>query len=151
MSVRCTVTGSLRQRADDAARRASQIVLGELSAALQQSFTAQAWQWPRPTVRSNGSTASSPRNLIDTANLRQSHQWQLDGPFRAVYIWRARYATVVHDGAVVGRRRRTMLPPRPWTRAVIGTERVDGIEPFPLERRLRDVWLGYMRAGRPAA
>lgn len=147
MSVRCTVSGRLRPRAEDAARRATSIVLGELSAAFQQSFTAQAWAWPRPTVRSNGSTVGSPRNIIDTANLRQSHSWRQTGPYRAEYIWSAQYATAVHDGAVVGRKTRTVMPARPWTRAVMGLENVDGIQRFPLDSRLRDVWMAYMRSG----
>jgi hypothetical protein len=147
MSVRVGVSGSLRALAEDSARRATQIVMGELSAALQQSFTAPVWAWPRPTVRSGGVTVGSPRNIIDTATLRQSHTWAMSGPYQATYSWSAQYASVVHDGAVVGRKVRTILPARPWTRAVIGTERVSGIDPFPLDHRLRDVWLGYMRRG----
>ena len=148
MSVTCKVEGSLRAQADQAARRASEVVLGELSAAFQQSFTAEAWAWPRQTVRSNGLTVGSPRNLIDTANLRQSHNWALDSPFQATYRWSAQYATAVHEGAVLGTRVRTVLPARPWTRAVMGTERVSGITPYPFEHRLRNVWIGYMRAKR---
>jgi hypothetical protein len=143
VSITCRVEGSLRAQAERSAQRASAIVFGELSAAFQQSFTANVWQWPRQTVRGGGAIAGSPRNIIDTANLRQSHSWQQNGPYVASYLWSAVYATPVHEGAVIGR---TILPPRPWTRAVMGTERVAGLEPFPFEKRLRDVWMGYMRA-----
>lgn len=146
MSVTCRVQGSLRAQADAAARRATQVVMGELSAAFQQSFTAVAWSWPRPTVRSNGAIVGSPRNIIDTANLRQSHSWQLTGPFQATYLWSAEHATAAFNGAVL--RNGTILPARPLQRAVMGLESVSNVQTYPLEDRLRNVWLGYMRSGR---
>ncbi len=170
MSVRVTVTGSLRAKAEAAARRASEIVLGELEGAFQQSFTARAWQWPRdlPTRKLNGATlrekiasyqrgegvrAGNPRNLIDSANLRQSGSFRMVGPYRATYRWSADYATAVHEGAWIrpwGNRRaqRVYLPPRPWTRAVLGQENVAGIRPFPFGLRLKNVWLTQLRITR---
>lgn len=146
MSTTVRVEGSLRAQAEQAARRATSIVFGELSAAFQQSFTAQAWAWPRPTVRTGGVVAGSPRNIIDTANLRQTHSWRQSGPFQATYTWSAEYATAVHDGARL--RNGTVLPARPWTRAVMGQEDVGGVAVYDLGGRLRNVWLGYMRSGR---
>jgi len=153
MSVRVQVsTGNLRARADEAARRASQIVMGELFAAFQQSFTAKAWAWPRQSERSNGSMVGSPRNLIDTANLRQSGSWQMIGPYTARFTWSANYATAVHEGAMIfpwGNRdaARVQLPPRPWTRAVLGQENVGGIRVYPFGDRLQNVWLAKFKAG----
>jgi hypothetical protein len=142
VTVRMDSSGG-RARAEAAARRATQVVMGELSAAFQQSFTAVAWNWPRQTVRSNGSIVGSPRNLIDTANLRQSHSWQMTGPYQATFRWSASYATAVHEGAVL--RGGTRLPPRPWCRATTGQENVDGVVVYNLDDRLRNVWMGYMR------
>lgn len=155
MSVRVTVTsnGNLRARAEAAARRATEIVMGELEGAFQQSLTARAWEWPRETVRSNGSKIGSPRNLIDTANLRQSGSFRMTGPYQATYRWSANYATAVHEGAWIypwGNRDadRVYLPPRPWTRAVLGQENVAGIRPFPVGDRLRNVWLAQLQRSR---
>lgn len=151
MSVRVTVTtGNLRLKAEQAARRASEIVMKELYAAFQQSFTAKAWEWPRQTVRSNGSTVGSPRNLIDIGNLRQSGSYQMTGPHQATFRWSANYATAVHEGAHIfpwGNRdaTRVYLPPRPWTRAVLGQEQAPGIQPFPVAERLRNVWLVQLK------
>ncbi len=153
MSIKVTVrSGNLRARAEAAARRATEIVMGELFAAFQQSFTAKAWAWPRQTVRSDGSTVGSPRNLIDVGSpgLRSSGFYQMTGPFQATFKWSALYATAVHEGAMIfpwGNRdaKRVYLPPRPWTRAVLGQENVSGIRTYDVGDRLRNVWLAQLR------
>lgn len=155
MSVRVTVTsnGNLRARAEAAARRTTEIVMGELEGAFQQSFTAKAWEWLRETVRSNGSKVGSPRNLIDTGNLRQSGYFRMVGPYRGLFGWSANYATARHEGAWIypwGNRdaERVYLPPCPWTRAVLGQENVAGIRPFPVGDRLKNVWLVQLQRSR---
>jgi hypothetical protein len=150
MSVKVTVnTGNLQQMAEQAAQRATEIVMGELFAAFQQSFTAQAWDWPRTTQRTVG-TVGSPRNLIDTGSLRQSGSFQKSGPYQATFKWSANYATAVHEGALIypwGNRnaQRVQLPARPWTRAVLGQETANGVVVYNVGQRLRDVWLTQLR------
>jgi hypothetical protein len=151
MSVRVTVTQStnLQALAEAAAQRATEIVMGELFAAFQQSFTAQAWNWPRETKRTVG-TVGSPRNIIDTGSLRQSGTWQMTGPYQATFKWSANYATAVHEGARIrpwGNRNAALvqLPARPWTRAVLGQENVSGIQTYNAADRLRNVWLAQLR------
>jgi len=173
MSIKVKVQSTdLTVRAEQAAEHATRLVMGELYAAFQQSFTAKAWNWPRdlPTRKLNGATLAerirsyrdgdgvsggSPRNLIDFGNLRQTGSWQMESRYRAVFTWSANYATAVHEGAWIwawGRRppfkgaRAVYLPPRPWTSAVLGTERVAAIRPFPLQQRLKDVWLARFKA-----
>lgn len=173
MSIKVRVeSGDLLKRAELAAELAAKEVLNELNSAFQQSFTAKAWPWPRnlPTRKLSGATvreklanyragkgirAGSPRNLIDFGNLRQTGSWQMTGKYQAAYRWSASYAAAVHEGAWIwawGRRpprkgaRAVYLPPRPWTRAVLGTEQVAGIRPFPLQQRLKDVWLVKFKA-----
>jgi len=172
MSIRVRIdSGDLVKRAEAAAERAVEIVMGELGAAFNQSFTAKAWDWPRdlPTrklkganlaekIRSyqdgDGVRAGNPRNLIDTglAGLRGSYSMEMLGKYQAKYTWSKDYATAVHEGAAIfpwgNKNTRTILPARPWTRAVLGTENVAAIKPFPLEKRLKDVWLARFKAGR---
>lgn len=155
MSINIQVTSNnLRNRADEAARRASQIVMGELFAAFQQSFTAPVWQWTDTiTPRGGGGTAGSPRNIIDTGNLRQTGSWQMIGPYQGKFTWSANYATAVHEGAFIfpwGNRnaQRVQLPPRPWTRAVLGQEQVGGIKPYDMGERLTKVWLAKFNGSR---
>lgn len=172
VQVQVSSSGNLRARAEAAARRATEIVMGELEGAFQQSFTARAWEWPRdlPTRKLEGATvreklanyragkgvrAGSPRNLIDFGNLRQTGSFRMTGPYQATYRWSANYATAVHEGAWIypwGNRkaRRVRLPPRPWTRAVLGQENVGGIRPFPLGDRLKNVWLAQLKRSRGA-
>ncbi len=171
MSIKVRVeVGDLSGLAERAARAAMERVAGETFAAMQQSFTAPAWDWPRdlPTRNLKGATvgekarsyadgdgirAGSPRNLIDTGNLRQSGSWRMIGPTTAEFRWSAASATAAHEGALIhpwGNRKaaRVYLPPRPWTRAVLGQETVAGIKPFPVGDRLKDVWLQAFRRRR---
>ena len=149
MSFRVTVSGGLAGDADAAAQKATEAVMRELFGAMQQSFTAKAWDWPTSTQRGKRK-ADSPRNIIDTANLRQSGFWRMTGPYSAEFRWSANYATAVHEGY-----RRfhkdgsySTWPARPWTHAVLGRVTVPGIRPFPLQQRLKDVWLAEFRRRR---
>lgn len=163
MSVKVTVSGGgMSGRAEAAAQKATQAVMRELFGAMQQSFTAKAWEWPNETIRGGsrkgttrktksgrGFKVGSPRNIIDLGNLRQSGFWTLNG-YTATFSWSANYAAAVHEGY---RRFRadgsfSTWPARPWTRAVLGRVNVPGIAPFPLSQRLKDVWLSYFKAGR---
>lgn len=173
VSIKVNVTtGNLVARAEEAARVASEKVLAELFAAFQQSFTAKAWEWPYSLATrklsganlaervasfnaGDGINPGSPRNLIDTGNLRQTGSFRMVGPFKAEFRWSANYATAVHEGAYIwpwGNRNaaRVYLPPRPWTRAVLGLENVPGIKTYDLGDRLQNVWLQAMRRRRPA-
>lgn len=147
MGFRATVnTGGLSRRAEATARQASRAVLTELYGRYQASFTRNAWNWPRPTVRSDGSIVTTPRNLIDVGNLRQASAYSFLTPYTMEARWSSNYATAVHEGARL--RNGTILPPRPWTSAVNGIAPVDGIPVYPLADRLGKVWLAYLNAGR---
>jgi hypothetical protein len=151
MSVKVTVTQatSLQAMADAAAKKATEFVMEELFAAFQASFAGKAWDWPRETQRTVG-TVGSPRNIIDTGNLRQTGTWQMTGPYEATFRWSAQYATAVHEGARIrpwGNPNAALvqLPARPWTRAVLGQENVSGIRVYKLGDRLKNVWLANLR------
>lgn len=174
MSIKVTVEmGDMLQRAERAAEEATRAVMAELNAAFFQSFSAEAWNWPYDLAtrklgtkggatlreklesyrKGEGIKAGSPRNIIDEAVLRQSGVMNMTGQFEATFTWATRYATAVHEGAMIypwGNRkaRRKPLPARPWTSAVLGTVRVPGIDPFPFGERLRNVWLVEFRTGR---
>lgn len=165
----------LEARAEAAAQAATATAMADLNAAFQESFDFKAWDWPRdlPTRKLSGATlreklanyrkgrgirAGNPRNLIDNGNpgLRGAHLFEMTSPYQARFVWWAPYARLVHEGGWIwawGRRppqkgaRAVYLPPRPWTRAVLGQEQVAAIQPFPLQQRLRDVWLAHFRQG----
>jgi hypothetical protein len=159
-------SGDLARRAEQAAERAMEIVLGELNAAFRESFDFKAWDWPRdlPTRgldgtlaekakkyrQGKGKRAGNPRNLIDEGNLRRAASWQMSGKYQAAYKWSAEYATLVHQGGWIrpwgNDNVRILIPARPWTRAVLGQEQVSAIKPFPFEKRLKDVWIAKFKA-----
>lgn len=171
MSIRVRIDGSgLADRAEASAQKATEAVMREVMAAFDQSFTAKAWDWPRnlPTRKLKGATlaekirsyrkgegikAGNPRNLIDVGSLRESKNWQMIGPYTAKFTWSTEYARLMHEGGTIqpwGNKRAApvRLPARPWTAAVLGRVTVPGIRPFPIEQRLKDVWLAYFRSGR---
>ena len=169
MSIKVRVdSAGLYRRAEQAAERATEIVMGELRGAFQQSFTAKTWDWPRdlPTRKLEGATlaekianynagkgirAGSPRNLIDEGNLRRNSSWEMTGKYQAKFTWSSDYANLMHEGGWIypwgNKNARSIIPARPWTRAVLGTENVSAIKPFPFQKRLKDVWMAKFKAG----
>jgi hypothetical protein len=45
--------------------------------AMQESITSPIWQYPRITVRQNGSVVSSPRDIYDLGNLYESYSMEV--------------------------------------------------------------------------
>ena len=168
MSIKVKVQSTdLTARAEQAAEQAMKIVMGELEAAFSQSFTAKAWDWPRETVRGltggtiseklenlrkgKGFVVGSPRNLIDIGNpgLRGMTYKEQISKYRWRFVWFAPYANLTHEGGWIrpwgNKNARVDIPARPWTSAVLGTERVAAIRPFPLQQRLKDVWMARFK------
>ena len=131
---------SAAKAANEAAARA---VFAELAGRFQDALRKQAWEWPRETVRSNNQVVGSPRNIVDSGALAQQQQAPQISGMRAIYRNTSPYAVAVHEGATLSNG--TILPARPWTAAVLGTERIDGIEPYDARKRFRDVWLAKYR------
>lgn len=90
------------------------------SEACQQALTEQRYEWPNPTRRSNGETVYSPRDVIDTKLLYNSHA--IDGED---LVWSAEHADINHDGGWKGKR---YHPARPWTNHGIKGDLTDGSE-----------------------
>jgi hypothetical protein len=169
MSVKVTVTQATRLQAmaEAAARQATEFVMEELFAAFQASLSSNAWDWPRklPTRKLNGDTLAkraasyrrgegitppNPRNILDEGNLRRTGSWQMTGPYQATFKWSTTYATFVHEGGSMkpwgnDNAQRVIIPARPWTRAVLGQENVNGIRVYKLGDRLKNVWLAQFR------
>lgn len=139
----------LARRAEQASLTAAKVVFSEMNGRFQAAIGSKVWQWPRDTVRSNGRSVGSPRTIVDTGALRQSNVFGVSG-YQAVFRWTTNYASYVHEGASIvpfgdTSRARVYTPARPWTAAVLGTERVNGIEPYNYKQRFRDVWLKALK------
>lgn len=44
----------------------------------QSNINDTRWQWPRTTVRKNGAVVDSPRDIVDTGELKNSYQVQYE-------------------------------------------------------------------------
>lgn len=154
MSFKVTVdTGDLEAQATAAGRIAARAVLTELKGRYDAAFNPAVWNWPRETqrggsfrrdgTRTAGVTVSSPRNIIDSEQLRDSLEVRFINAFVAEYRWTAQGAAAVHQGARL--RSGTLLPARPWTAAVRGTQPRQGIPVYPLAERFARRWLASLQ------
>jgi hypothetical protein len=152
-----------------AAEEALAVVAGELTARFNDAISGEYWPWPDQTPRwgsaggvtlseaaenwntwANGSgtgrapraVASSPRSIVDSGDLKQSLNFELDrGGLEARWTWNADYAAAVHEGAYIhpfqNPGKVILLPARPWTLAVLeGGTSATGIPVYPLGERM---------------
>ena len=86
-----------------------------LGTEFQKRITDEIWTWHQPTKRRRG-TAGSPRNIVDTTELRDSYR-PTPGDMDFLHKWAARHALPVHEGALD--RDGHTLAARPWTRLTL--------------------------------
>lgn len=137
-------TRNLQALARAATAAAQQAVFTELNDRFQQAIRTPAYSWPRNTLRQNGQMVGSPRDIVDTGLLAQRQQSPQITGSRATYRWTAPYAPYVHEG--VRLRGGGIMPARPWTGAVLGTDLVSGITPYDIRARFRQEWLEHFRS-----
>lgn len=103
--------------------KAFDVVVEVQAEAFQDAIASDIWEWPRDTVRSDGSVVGSPRDAVDTGELYDS--LVISRTVNAAqYEWEADHATIVHDGATTTSG--TELPARPWTK--VGLEECGAAE-----------------------
>jgi hypothetical protein len=74
----------------------------------QKRITANQWPWP---------TGDSPRDIVDTGQLRDSYQGDAETPTTYRHAWATEYALAVHEGAVL--ENGGVMPARPWVRVTL--------------------------------
>lgn len=101
----------------------------EIDRAFDESIDADLYTWPRLTRRQNGTTASSPRNIVDTGNLKRSQNKNIISAEEIEWEWGADYAELNHNG---GMSTYNGIPyyhtPRPWTQYAIAGDSSAPIE-----------------------
>lgn len=75
-----------------------------LDGELTKAITSPVYPWPK---------GESPRDIVDTGELRRSQRYEFTGKMTAVFLWPKSYSAAVHNGAVL--RNGTRLPARRWT------------------------------------
>lgn len=101
--------------------------------ALNDAMAASVWAWPNVTIRKNTSDVDAPRDIIDTANLRDSMDTSVNENNELEIVYTAPYAAIVHYGGITrpyGRGGDTFnYPARPWISSLF--EGSNGIDQFP--------------------
>jgi hypothetical protein len=87
--------------------------VAEFEQALREAIESAVYFWDRPTVRSDGSRVSSPRDIVDTGALRDSQQANQTSAVRWQIAWTVAYAAFVYLGGV-RRSDGTVTPGRDW-------------------------------------
>lgn len=91
---------------------ALEVVVRDLANAFQNLIEANIYDWPNTTQRQNGSTVSSPRNIVDTGEFKRSQRLERPNPHIFQFVWDAQYAAYIYYGY------RTLggqtLPGRDW-------------------------------------
>lgn len=74
------------------------------------------WNWPRETVRKNGTVVSSPRDIVDTGELKNSQFIENVSDVYKVIGYTADHAALVHEGYQIERNNGTVtdVPARPF-------------------------------------
>jgi hypothetical protein len=117
---------------------------GEMVSEFAQEINFQVedskWNWPRETVRKNGSVVGSPRNIVDTGELKNSQFIEDFSDTYKVIGYTADHAALVHEGYQIERNDGTVtdVPARPFIDTAI--EDYNPIEAYSeiLKEKLND-------------
>jgi hypothetical protein len=124
--------------------KAAAYVQRDLKVALDSAMNSSVWSWGGTTLRQNGSTAGTARDIVDTGKLRNSlllKEKNLKTKTTISIQYRTPYAALVHYGGVVqpyGNRNANsvLIPARPWIEATLkGTH---GIQKFSMTKPMND-------------
>lgn len=88
-------------------------VIDQLTAALDAAFDDDIWQWDRETVRKNGQTVGSPRDLIDQGTLKNSLVVMQVSARYWRFVWESGHAATVLLGGI-SRADGSRTPTRNW-------------------------------------
>jgi hypothetical protein len=113
MTTRILNPGSVVRNLEGILIDAAESVVAGLDGAFTEKLASPEYDWPRPTVRSNGRTVTSPRNIIDTGELEGSQRLARISRVEWLWDWRAGHALINHEGGTL--RNGTDYPARRWT------------------------------------
>lgn len=120
-------------------REGGRDVINQLNPALDAAMDASIWDWSGTTMRKNGTTVGSPRNIVDTGELKRSKAVKVAHfPNSSAFSIRysAPHANIVYHGGAIqpyGNKNAptVFLPGRPWVGALLqGTH---GLDKFDLK------------------
>ena len=91
-------------------------MVGEFAQEINFQIEDPKWDWPRETTRKNGSVVGSPRNIVDTGELKNSQFIEDVSDTYKVIGYTADHAALVHEGYQIQRNDGTVtdVPARPF-------------------------------------
>ena len=91
-------------------------MVGEFAQEINFQVEDSKWNWPRETVRKNGTVVGSPRDIVDTGELKNSQFIEDVSDTHKVIGYTADHATLVHEGYQIERNDGTVtdVPARPF-------------------------------------
>jgi hypothetical protein len=91
-------------------------MVGEFAQEINFQIEDTKWNWPRETVRKNGSVVGSPRDIVDTGELKNSQFIEDNSDTYKVVGYASDHAALVHEGYQVERNDGTVtdVPARPF-------------------------------------
>ncbi|MBW4422487.1 MAG: hypothetical protein KME13_25295 [Myxacorys californica WJT36-NPBG1] len=99
----------------------------------QEAIESPIWKWDGYTLRKNGEFVGSPRDIVDTGELRDSQQEPVYDGNSATIEWTAEHAGNVHEGIDSNG---NPIPARPWTEEAMRNTDFEGIMGEALKREL---------------
>jgi hypothetical protein len=100
----------------------------------KKAIESPIWEWDGITHRRNGSIASSPRDIVDLGDLRDSQAVDFSDPNIATVTYNVDHAAAVHDGHVTSNG--SIVSGRPWTEEAARNTDFEGIMGEALKRGL---------------
>lgn len=96
-------------------------MVGEFAQEINFQIEDTKWTWPRETVRKNGTVVGSPRDIVDTGELKNSQFIEDVSDTYKVISYTAEHAPLVHEGYEIERNDGTVtdVPARPFIDAAI--------------------------------
>jgi hypothetical protein len=91
-------------------------MVGEFAQEINFQIEDTKWNWPRETVRKNGGVVGSPRDIVDTGELKNSQFIEDVSDVYKVIGYTADHAALVHEGYQIERNDGTVtdVPARPF-------------------------------------
>ena len=91
-------------------------MVGEFTQEINFQIKDDKWPWPRETVRQNGSIVGSPRDIVDTGELKNSQFIENVSDVYKVIGYTSDHAALVHEGYQIERNDGTVtdVPARPF-------------------------------------
>lgn len=109
-----------------------------LGTQFKEEIRAAQYDWPRETRRRNGSTAGSPRDIVDTGAFLRSQVRRRDSPTQIRFIWGN--SSVTYAGYILNGIPERNYPPRDWI--------TPALEKHPMDRFFSQYWSGLSSLSR---